>query len=481
MEYIPVLTIAGSDSSGGAGIQADIKTISALGCYAYSAVTAVTVQDTQGVSEVHAIPPHIVEGQIRAVMDDIPPKAVKIGMVNDVATIRAISKVMRKYSPKYVVVDPVMVSTSGSPLMQPEAVDTFTKELMPIATLLTPNLPEAEVLKNVKPSSYVLVKGGHCDEGPEKVDRLYDAKGTLVRTYRGESVYTKNTHGTGCSLSSAITALLARGCGLEEAIERAKQWLTEAIKAGTGVEIGRGHGPINHFFSPEPLITICHRGGPKIEKHKFALQFITHQNERFGYLQGAVKALEGGCRWIQLRMKKASDEEVRNVTNQLKPICMEYGAVLLLDDRVELAKELHVDGVHLGKGDMAIDKAREIIGKGKIIGGTANTLDDILRLSEAGVDYIGCGPFRFTTTKERLSPILGTDGYRNIMRDVRRQCKPPIPIVAIGGITANDIPEILGTGVDGIAMSGAILNSNDPTGETRKIVSTIEQTMHASI
>lgn len=394
-----MLTIAGSDPSGGAGIQADIKTMSALGCYATSAITAVTVQNTLGVTEVHAIPPHTVEGQIRAVMDDIHPKAVKVGMVNNSDTIRAISKVLREQRPKYVVVDPVMVSTSGSPLMQPDALDTFIRELMPIATLLTPNLPEAEVLKSTKPSSYVLVKGGHCDEGSEKVDRLYNANGTLVRTYRGESVNTKNTHGTGCSLSSAITAFLAQGLNIEEAIDRAKRWLTDAIKAGAEVETGRGAGPINHFFSPEPLIK------QKICKEQFLLQFITHQNERYGYLQGAEKALEGGCRWIQLRMKGAMNDEVRNVARLLKPLCRSYGAVLLIDDRVELAKELDVDGVHLGKSDMPVEEARAILGGNKIIGGTANTTDDILRLAEAGADYIGCGPFRFTATKLSLIHI----------------------------------------------------------------------------
>lgn len=472
MRYIPVLTIAGSDPSGGAGIQADIKTISALGCYAASAITAVTVQNTLGISDVHPIPPQIVEGQIRMVMDDINPMAIKVGMVNDGATIRAIAKVLREYKSKCVVVDPVMVSTSGLPLMQPDAVHIFVKELMPLATLLTPNIPEAMALKDSKPSSYVLVKGGHADEGLEMVDRLYGSDGTLIRTYKGEKVDTKNTHGTGCSLSSAIAAMLAHGYGIEEAIDRAKRWLTKAIKAGVNVEIGSGPGPINHFFCPEPLVK------QKISIEQLALQFITHKNERYGYVHGAGKALMGGCRWIQLRMKGATDKEVREAALLLKPICKRYRAVLIIDDRVEIAKEVDADGVHLGKGDMSIEKARTILGDEKIIGGTANTTDDILRFAEAGADYIGCGPFRFTTTKKHLSPILGSDGYRDIIREIREIRKLTIPIVAIGGITAEDIPEIMDTGVDGIALSGAILNAHAPTEETKKIVSIIEQTKH---
>lgn len=260
--YITTLTIAGSDSCGGAGVQADVKTMSALGCYAATAITAITVQNTLGVTAVHAVPPEIVAGQIRVVMDDIKPRAVKVGMVNDTATIIAIADALKDYDVEHIVVDPLMVATSGSRLMQDDAVEVFCKQLLPLATLLTPNIPETEVLSGITVSdkesmdsaalrilqlgcSNLLVKGGHL-EG-KKIDRLY---GEEEREYVGENVVTRNTHGTGCTLSSAITSFLAQGLPVDEAIGAAKEWLTKALRAGADVEIGKGHGPVNHFFDP---------------------------------------------------------------------------------------------------------------------------------------------------------------------------------------------------------------------------------------
>ena len=260
--YITTLTIAGSDSCGGAGVQADVKTMSALGCYAATAITAITVQNTLGVTAVHAVPPEIVAGQIRVVMDDIRPRAVKVGMVNDTATIIAIADALKDYDVEHIVVDPVMVATSGSRLMKDDAVEVFCKQLLPLATLLTPNIPETEVLSRITVSdkesmdsaalrilqlgcSNLLVKGGHL-EG-KKIDRLY---GEVEREYVGENVVTRNTHGTGCTLSSAITSFLAQGLPVDEAIGAAKEWLTKALRAGADVEIGKGHGPVNHFFDP---------------------------------------------------------------------------------------------------------------------------------------------------------------------------------------------------------------------------------------
>lgn len=273
MRYIPVLTIAGSDSSGGAGIQADIKTMSALGCYAASAITSVTVQNTAGVSAVMAVAPDIVGGQIRAVMDDIHPLAVKIGMVNDAATIQAIAKALDGYSVDNLVVDPVMVATSGSALMQADALGAFCLELLPRAAVLTPNVPEAEVLAGIKivgrddiyaaghailkrGAKAVLIKGGHIET--DKTDYLFtpSADGTTVSVeeYSGVDIDTRNTHGTGCTLSSAIAAFMARGENLTEAVRHAKDYVQAALEAGAGVEIGRGHGPVNHFFNPQRLV-----------------------------------------------------------------------------------------------------------------------------------------------------------------------------------------------------------------------------------
>ena len=204
---------------------------------------------------------------------------------------------------------------------------------------------------------------------------------------------------------------------------------------------------------------------------KHQVQFISHYNERYGYLDSVRIALLGGCRWIQLRMKNATDDEVRPTAIEAQRLCREAGATFIIDDRVELVRELRADGVHLGKNDMPIAAARQLLGPGFIIGGTANTFADVKAISEAGGDYVGCGPFRFTTTKEKLSPILGLDGYRHIVSRMQAEgiC---IPIVAIGGIEADDIQPILATGVTGIALSGAVLRADNPVEKMKELVTT---------
>ena len=190
------------------------------------------------------------------------------------------------------------------------------------------------------------------------------------------------------------------------------------------------------------------------------IQFITHANERYDYLDGVRMALEGGCRWIQLRMKDASEEEVLKTAKSTSKLCRQYDAVFILDDYVELVERTGADGVHLGKNDMPIDKARRLLGKDKIIGGTANTFEDVKRIYSAGADYIGCGPFRFTTTKKKLSPILGLDAYSRIIKQMNAY-GINIPVIAIGGILLQDVSDIMQTGVSGVAVSGAILNDNN--------------------
>ena len=270
MKYYTAMTIAGSDSCGGAGVQADIKTMSALGVYAASAITAITVQNTLGVYAIQDINPEIVKGQIEAVMDDIHPDAIKVGMVNDRTTIQAIAEALKRYQGKYqhLIIDPVMVSTSGCRLMQEDALSIFIQELLPLATLLTPNIPEAEILAGMKIQNkediqnatlaisklgckYVLIKGGHF-QGAEKIDYLFE-DGKPITSYRGISVNTRNTHGTGCTLSSAITSYLAREMDMNTAIAMAKTYLSGAILAGKDVLIGKGHGPVNHFYEPKAL------------------------------------------------------------------------------------------------------------------------------------------------------------------------------------------------------------------------------------
>ena len=203
------------------------------------------------------------------------------------------------------------------------------------------------------------------------------------------------------------------------------------------------------------------------------VQFITHYTDQYTYLDSVRIALEGGCRWIQLRMKDTPTEDILPIAKETLTLCRQYEATFIIDDHVDLAKQIKADGVHLGKLDMPITEARSILGKNFIIGGTANTLEDIRMHYEAGADYIGCGPFRFTTTKKNLSTVLGLEGYREIVRKMRME-GIDLPIVAIGGIEKEDIPSLMGTGITGIALSGSILRAEHPKEEMNEIIKTVE-------
>lgn len=202
------------------------------------------------------------------------------------------------------------------------------------------------------------------------------------------------------------------------------------------------------------------------------IQFITHSNTRYDYVEGARLALEGGCRWIQLRMKDAQEVDFLLAAKQIGAMCKEYGATFILDDHVEWVGITGADGVHLGKNDMPVDEARNQLGANRIIGGTANTFEDVERLWRQGANYIGCGPYRFTTTKKNLSPVLGLDGYRHIISKMKAH-DINIPVVAIGGILQPDIKDVMVTGVSGIAVSGAILNAENPVEEMKRFIDSL--------
>ena len=264
-KYNRVLTIAGSDSGGGAGIQADIKAISAMGCYATSAITAITVQNTLGVQDVHPVPLDILEGQIDAVLSDIGADAIKIGMLHSAEVVNLVADMIGKYGIRNVVLDPVMVSTSGHRLIEENAVEVIMRRLMPLARVITPNIPEAEILAGCSISGEdvfdeiarklsgntgvsVLLKAGHLS-GESLVDYFYNAEDGTMTKLPSKRVHTRNTHGTGCTLSSAFAAALAKGEDLTTAAVSAKKYIEQAIISGADYEIGGGHGPVNHFWS----------------------------------------------------------------------------------------------------------------------------------------------------------------------------------------------------------------------------------------
>ena len=265
--YVRVLTIAGSDSGGGAGIQADLKTFAALGCYGMTAITALTAQNTQGVQAIHAVPPEFLRAQLQSVLGDIGVDAVKIGMLHTPEVVRTVAWAIEHYGLQRVVLDPVMVATSGDRLIAEETVDVLVRELFPRCTVVTPNLDEAalligrpitgaEALEDAGRSLLALgaraalVKGGHL-AGDEVVDLLVQPQATSLRL-ASPRIPSRNVHGTGCTLSSAIAAHLAQGLSLEDAVQRARAYILRAIAEGAAVQTGHGHGPLNHGHAPVP-------------------------------------------------------------------------------------------------------------------------------------------------------------------------------------------------------------------------------------
>ena len=263
-QYRKVLTIAGSDSGGGAGIQADLKTFSAIGCYGMSVITALTAQNTRGVNGIHAVPPAFAVEQIDAVLSDIGADAIKIGMLYSAELIEAVAAALRRHGAQKIVLDPVMLAQSGDKLLQDEAVESIKAYLMPLAEVVTPNLPETVVLTGqsirsrqdvesaaraiaVHGSRSILIKGGHGDDN-QSSDLLYLAAKDRPVWLTAQRIQTRNNHGTGCTLSSAIAAYLARGHEIEPALQKAKVYMNQAIAAGAAYTIGEGHGPVHHFF-----------------------------------------------------------------------------------------------------------------------------------------------------------------------------------------------------------------------------------------
>jgi len=263
-KYSTVLTIAGSDSGGGAGIQADIKAISATGGYAECAITAVTVQNTLGVQNVFGVPVDIISGQIESVLSDIGADAVKIGMLHSTEVVRCVYRELSKFSAKNVVLDPVMVSTSGHKLIEDSAIQVLKAELLPMARVITPNVPEAEILSgmtirsqsdlpevarklSMKGKVSVLMKAGHLSDDT-LIDIFYNAEEDRIIELKSKRFLTPNTHGTGCTLSSAFASYLAQGFTLDDAAVAAKDYIARAIESGAEYSIGHGHGPVNHFW-----------------------------------------------------------------------------------------------------------------------------------------------------------------------------------------------------------------------------------------
>jgi hydroxymethylpyrimidine kinase/phosphomethylpyrimidine kinase/thiamine-phosphate diphosphorylase len=472
-----VLTIAGSDSSAGAGIQADLKAIAACGGYGASAVTAITAQNTRGVAAAEDVSPALIEAQIEAVCTDLPVAAVKTGMLSNARTIESVARMLRRFRPAHFVLDPVMISKSGFALLDPAALEALRAKLFPLATLVTPNRHEARALTGIdvrRPADAeaagqallaagcgaVLVKGGHLDEGGA-TDVLVTPRG--VRAFPAPHLDVRTTHGTGCTYAAAIATFLARDFALPDAVAAAKDYVTEAIRAG--LALGGGHGPTDHFFylrdgNARPWLQRFAIGGERSARPAVGrLQVITEPPH---HVRLARAAAAGGADVIQVRDKEATTAALLDIVRAVQAAIATTPARVVVNDRADVAFASGAQGVHVGAHDLDPASARRILGSHRLVGATANRFDEAERRFDAPIDYLGVGPVFGTISKRNPAPALGLDALAAIAR------RSPVPVIAIGGITPERVTQVMEAGAHGIAVLSGVASSDDPRGATSR-------------
>ncbi len=474
------LTIAGSDSGAGAGIQADLKTFAALGVYGLSALTALTAQNTLGVSAIMDASPEFVEAEIDAVLEDIGAGAAKTGMLSSPAIIKAVAGRVRKWQLR-LVVDPVMTAKGGDLLLQPEAVATLRTELLPLAEVVTPNLPEAEVLVGRRIETlddmreaasalyemgprHVVIKGGH--RATEPVDIYFDGKNFIE--LRAERIQTMHTHGTGCTFSAAITALLARGASVEEAVAGAKRYITGAIRHAPG--LGHGHGPVGHFWQWEQghFARISHTQLIS----RLALHVLTDRELSGGrdLLTVAEAAIDGGATVIQLRDKQASMRSLVEQGLLLRKLTRERDVLFIVNDHIDVALAVDADGVHLGQDDdMPLPLARRILGPERLLGISAGNPAEVAAALAADADYLSIGPIYPTQTKADAGPSIGL----RLLADVAANFTTPV--IGIGGITAENATAVIQAGAVGVAVIAAVVGVADISAAAHKLAEAVRK------
>ncbi|WP_268225441.1 thiamine phosphate synthase [Sinomicrobium oceani] len=458
-----VLTIAGHDPCSGAGMTADLSTINALGGTGLSVCTALTVQNDLTFEQCYWTDPGIILDQLQLLLNSYPVRVAKIGIIENPDILRQIIRMIHEVSPETDIIwDPVLKSGSGYTFHRNLSVGGLS-DIFEMCSLVTPNYDELraiaengnikKAISDISSRCPLLLKGGHRSDAQKGTDILY-FKDAISATLLPRNILDVNRHGSGCVLSAGIASYLARGYDLLQSCILAKEYTYR-------------------FLLADPA---------KRKAEHIALQYISTGKSPEEHLQHIQEVCISGGKWIQLRMKDHTEREIFDTAGKARDICTRYGAVLIIDDGVSVARAIGADGVHLGNNDLPPAEARNILGPEAIIGGTANTLEDIDRLQREGVDYIGLGPFRFTTTKKNLAPVLGLDGYSQIMETLQ-QLKTNIPVIAIGGITLRDIGPILETGISGIAVSGLLTPKQRVTtpGSTKDMIRMIgELIRHAA-
>lgn len=460
-----VMSIAGFDPSSGAGVTSDLKTFEANGCYGLGICTSITFQNEDTYEGTHWLTPEEIMRQCELQFQHHRPEYIKIGLIENFKVLHRLTLWLKAQTPDVKIIwDPILKASAGHVFHHD--LQESLKEVMQSIYLITPNTEELhrlfgketdmESLKQIAADCgvYILWKGGH-NAGSVSTDRLITPDAIYDNSLR-KSKYTK--HGTGCILSSALLSHLAKGEPLEQACRKAQLYVSQVIESNDSLLGYHTLDKMNKTTLPSP--------------RELPVQYITAPKDGMSLCEQTDAVCRGGMRWVQLRMKGASDKEFLETGKTVKEICHKYNALFIINDNVEVARQLDADGVHLGKEDMDPLRARELLGKDKIVGATCNTWDDIRLRQRQHVDYIGLGPYTLTTTKERLSPVLGIEGYRRLLSQMKEN-HIDIPVFAIGGITEKDIPALMETGVRGIALSGLIKNSNNLTVKTEEIVSLI--------
>ncbi|GMH25062.1 hypothetical protein Nepgr_026905 [Nepenthes gracilis] len=488
-----VMSVAGSDSGGGAGIQADLKTCAARGVYCSTVITAVTAQNTVGVQGVHILPEDFVAKQMKAVLSDMQVDVVKTGMIPSVGIAKVLLQCISEFPIRALVVDPVMVSTSGDVLADSSILPVFRNELLPTADIVTANLVEASALlggvqmetiddmKFAAKSIYdmgprnVLVKGGDLPASLDAVDIFFDGKNLYELS--SARINTRNTHGTGCALASCIAAELAKGSPMLSAIKVAKRFIETALVYSKDIEIGGGlQGPFDHLLK---LKNVPHRSLARclFSPEKLLLYAVTNSgmNEKWGRsITDAVKAaIEGGATIVQLREKNLETREFLEAATACVAICRSKGVPLLINDRVDIALACDADGVHIGQSDMPTCTARCLLGSEKIIGVSCQTPEQAHRAWIDGADYIGCGGVYSTNTKAN-NLIIGLDGLKSVC------LASNLPVVAIGGINSSNACSVMEIGVPnlkGVAVVSALFDRECISTETGKLRALLEEAL----
>ena len=479
-----VLTIAGSDPSGGAGIQADLRVFTTLDVNGLSAITALTIQNSQGIQVVHLTPADVLGSQIECTLSDVRIDAVKIGMLGGAAQVRVVAEMLRRFRPPHVVLDPVLASSGGVPLLDDEGRQVLRDELLPLCDVVTPNLPEVRVLAGASVeeerfdmaaaqrllalgAKAVVLTGGHARSSPldgNSTDILF-VSGEEPIFFSGPWVSTPHAHGTGCIYASAVAAGLALGMPLAKACERAKAFVTNALQ--TPIVIGKGNGyPGVSGASRLPHLYEDNRTHRERLALLHGLYVLTDSNLRSDRSPEAImqSALNGGARIVQLRDKKLPTPELIALAKRMNKLARAADALFIVNDRVDVALASGADGVHLGPKDMQPEDARRLLGPEKLIGISVSNVEEARPLASFA-SYLGVGAIYGSKTKADAGDAVGIERIREIKRAF-----PSHPLVAIGGIGVANIRDTIEAGSDAAAVVSAVVCAPDMRSATEEII-----------